>query len=51
LGDNTLFTPLGNKKPLLPFHHGDGQKAYDKDICFFSELDGKAGLITGNMVY
>ena len=35
LGDNTLFTPLGNKKPLLLFHHADGQKAYDKDICFF----------------
>lgn len=51
LGDNTLFTPLGNKKPLLLFHHADGQKAYDKDYMFFSELDGKEVSITGNMVY
>lgn len=50
LGDNTLFTPLGNKTAFAFSSRWWAESVWQR-YMFFSELDGKEVSITGNMVY
>ena len=50
LGDNTLFTPLRNKKPPSPVSSRWCAESVWQRYMFFSELDGKEEINAGNRI-